>query len=45
MQCILHPASTCVFTRIVEFLCMLQVVFKVVYYLAETEFFFRVGNT
>lgn len=40
MQRILHPASTCVFTQIVEVRCMLQVVFKVVYYPAETEVYY-----
>jgi len=40
MQRILHPASTCVFTQIVEVRYMFQIVFKVVYYLAKTDVLF-----
>jgi hypothetical protein len=40
MQRILHPASICVFTQIVEFDYMFQIVFKVVYYQAKTEVLF-----
>ena len=40
MRILLHSASTCVFTPIVEFSYMLQVVYKVIYYLAKTDVLF-----